>query len=176
MTNTDTVETCNARITTAKGTVKFCKKPVGHDHTSNSASERKHSSAVRREYVPVDMDDLGSFKVVTSEAEVTKLAPKSAPGVKAEERSEFLKALDVQNQELYDAWVAAGSPKEFTRPVGKVHVDPAKVETMKFLIRKSVTFLGYGVTYGDDGVKDAKGRVVISWQVRNRRERRTSSE
>jgi hypothetical protein len=167
MTSTTETAQCGQMFTVASGKQKACKLEVGH--------EGRHNSAPRKTYVPVNMDDINTFALVEKPTEIERLAPKSTPGAKPAERSATLIALDKNNEELYEGWVAAGKPDAFTRPVGKIHIAPDKVESIRFLIRASANHLGHGIRFGDDGVKDQRGRVVVSWQVRDKRERKTKA-
>jgi hypothetical protein len=129
----------------------------------------------RKVYVPLTMTDMETFSQVDTEKEIAALAPKTTPGVKAAERGPVMKEFDARSQLLYDAWVAMGKPADFAKShgaIGKVHVSPDQVDTVRLLARKSAQFLGYGCQFGDPGVKDAKGRTVVSWRVIDKRERK----
>lgn len=172
MTTATTPVICNAMYRTPKGVAKNCTKVLD----ANGKHEGGHSAAQRKEYKPIDADDLGTFAIVEDPNERKLLAPKTQRGVKAEERSQTLKDLDKHNTALYAAWVKTGKPAEFAKsPLGKIRVTPDKVESMTFLIRKSAQFIGKGCEFGDKGVKEKNtGRVVISWRCIDKRERKTN--
>lgn len=171
---TPTSSVCNIVYSTAKGTRKACTKLID---PATRTHDGGHSASQRKEYAPIDTDDMGTFAIVIDPNEREMLAPKTQRGVQAAERSDTLKDLDKHNTALYAAWVKAGKPSEFTKsPLGKVRVTPDKVDSMRFLIRKSAQYLNHGCEYGDAGVKEkGTGRVVISWRCIDKRERNTTA-
>ena len=123
-------------------------------------------------YESLDLNELSASKLVTDPNEAQKLAPVSKRGFTAAERTPVMKQFDQWVGELYDAWVAAGKPKEFAKsPLRKVPTAVAKVPTVKFLVTKSVGYVakqrGYGMS-AEFGKADAKlqdGRVMVSFRV-----------
>lgn len=122
-------------------------------------------------YEPLVLDDLTDSAVVTDPNEAKKLAP-AKRGYTPAERTAEMKQFDTWVGELYDAWVAGGKEKEFTRsPLRKVPVKPNKVATVKFLVTKSTGYVakqrGYGMSaeFGKGDAKLRDGRVVVSFRV-----------
>jgi hypothetical protein len=83
-----------------------------------------------------------------------------------------MKQFDAWVGELYDAWVKAGKPKDFTKsPLRKVPTKPNKVNTTKFLVTKATGYVakqrGYGMSaeFGKGDAKLRDGRVVVSFRV-----------
>lgn len=122
-------------------------------------------------YEPLVLTDLADSGLVTDPNEAQKLAP-AKRGYTAAERTAEMKQFDAWVAELYDAWVKAGKPKEFTKsPLRKIPVKANKVDTVKFLATKAAGYVGkqrgYGmsVEFGKGDAKLRDGRVVVAFRV-----------
>ena len=123
-----------------------------------------------KEYEPLALDELSDSGLVTDPNEAQKLAP-AKRGYTAAERTAEMKQFDSWVGELYDAWVKAGKPKEYSKsPLRKVPVKANKVATVKFLATKAAAYVakqrGYGmsVEFGKEAkLKD--GRMVVAFRV-----------
>ncbi len=127
----------------------------------------------RREYVLPDLGAISAAQVVVDPNEAQKLAPVSSAGRPAAERTATMKELDKLCEKLHAEWVKAGKPGEFAKsPLSNIHVPLDQVDGLKFLIRKSAEFGDHGVQFGNSGVKDKSGRVVVSFRVPDKRPRK----
>ena len=125
-----------------------------------------------KDYAALDLEDLAGSKLVTDPNEIKKLAPPKR-GYKAAEPSPLLAKLIEYSTELYDKYVDLGKPSEFEKgPMRKIPVAPDKVESMKFLIKKSVEYVAKAKDvklgtpeFGSGDAKTSDGRVVISYRV-----------
>jgi hypothetical protein len=100
--------------------------------------------------------------------EIKALAP--APrGIQAAERTPFMLGLDAKNQELYAAFVAAGSPEKWegtpAAAIGTLKVPADQAKVIARVIYNSARFVGYSATFGNKDAKTKDGRAVISWKV-----------
>jgi hypothetical protein len=127
----------------------------------------------RKTYVLPDLVSIKNAQVITDPNEARKLAPVSGAGRPAAERTDTMQELDALCKALHEAWVKAGKPAEFSAsPLGKIHVPPDQVDGLKFLIRKSAEFNDCGLQFGNAGVRDKSGRIVVSFRCPDKRSRK----
>lgn len=115
------------------------------------------------DFTGLTLDLLASPMVVTEE-----LSKKAAP---ARARDERQLKIDAVVKHLHNQWIGKDKPSAWAEmPKGAYPTDPKAVEGLKYLIDRAASFHGVAVRYGKP-VRDAQGREIVTFAVRDRRER-----
>lgn len=141
-----------------------CQKPPGHDKdTTRDGKQIKgtpHGRVNIARTLDVSSQAVDSFEVVPGTEIVTTLSGR--------DRGEKQTKIDVHALKAYDAWVAAGKPKEIKdSPQVRYFVDPGEVDDMREMIRKAAEFHHKRAQIGTP-VPHQSGKLAMHWRVIDR--------
>lgn len=95
----------------------------------------------------------------------------------ARARSKEQQAADKVVAEIYDKWVAAGSPTDWNKlPKGRFDVPPDQADNVQFLVRKAATHVGCRVRFGKTLRVGTTGNVAVVFAAMEKRESKNAAE